>query len=279
MEDGGLLDYWEQWMRATAGASERTVETRLGGIEALCHHAGTDDPVSLTTRQIVAWLADQRAAWTRRTYAMTARQWHRWLVDQGFREDDPTAKLPLPPQPRGVPRPASSEALDAVLTDATRRLLAYIELAAFEGLRVHEIAKLRGEDFDDDGDWLYVRGKGGREWALPVHGRVQMLRRGFPARGWWFPSRRRPEGHVSPNSVTQAVSRAFRRHGYDVTAHQLRHWFGTHALRTSKDLRVTQELMRHQSSSSTQIYTEVADLAKQETVRRLQPGNGIHHRD
>lgn len=277
MEGGDLLELWSQWMRATSGASDRTVDTRVGGIRALCTHAGTTDPVSLTTRQIVAWLADQNTAWTRRTYAVTARQWFRWLVEQDLRDDDPTAKLPLPPQPRGLPRPASSESLDVVLEASTRRLLAYVELAAFEGLRVHEIAKIRGEDFDPDGGWLYVTGKGGQQWALPVHPRVNMLRAGFPASGWWFPSRRRPEGHVSPNSVTQAVSRAFRRHGYNVTAHQLRHWFGTHALRISKDLRVTQELMRHKSSSSTQMYTEVADLAKQETVRRLQSENGFHH--
>lgn len=266
MRNSCYLVQWSQWMRATESASDKTVETRISGIRSLCTHAGTDDPVSLTTMDVVAWLADQRSPWTRRTYATSARMWHRWLRDRGYRDDDPTEKLPLPPQPRGVPRPAATQALADVLEVAGRRGRAYILLAAFEGLRVHEVAKVRGEDFD--GDWFYVTGKGGQMSALPVHPLVAQLRIGYPNRGWWFPSRSRG-GHVTPNSVSRNISQSFQRAGYDTTAHQLRHWFGTHAQRVGKDLRVTQALMRHESSSSTQIYTEVADLAKGEVVRRL----------
>lgn len=156
---------------------------------------------------------------------------------------------------------------------------AYIKLAAYEGLRVHEIAKVRGEDFEDDtghgsngdgtGEWLYVDGKGNKRAALPVHPMVSQIRRGFPDHGWWFPSSYNGTGHVRPDTVSNTISRTFRTLGYQVTAHQLRHWFGTHTQRTTRDLRVTQELMRHASASSTQIYTEVADRAKQEAVRRL----------
>jgi integrase/recombinase XerD len=58
-----------------------------------------------------------------------------------------------------------------------------------------------------------------------------------------------------------------------VTAHQLRHWFGTHTLRITRDVRTTQELLRHRSISSTAIYTKVADRAKQDAVRRLTNGH------
>jgi site-specific recombinase XerD len=259
------LEMWSQWMRA-AGASEKTVDTRIGGIRSLCAHAGAEDPGALTTMDIINWLAACRSPWTRKTYATSARAWHQWLVEQGLRDDDPTERVPRPPQPKGIPRPAGSTALSAVLEVAPRRARAYIALAAFEGLRVHEIAKVQGEHFQ--GEWLYVTGKGGQLSALPVHQVVQQLQRGFPDEGWWFPSGSRL-GHVTPNSVSRTVSQAFRRCGYAVTAHQLRHWFGTHTLRGSRDLRVTQELMRHQSLSSTQIYTEVANRAKVEAVRRL----------
>lgn len=260
-----LLADWAAWMRA-GGASEKTVETRLAGVVSACHYLEHDDPVSFTTRQLIRWLAQCRSAWTRRTYWTTIRQWHAWLVAEGIREDDPTVRLPRAPQPKGVPRPASSAGLSAVLDTAPRKARAYIKLAAFEGLRVHEIAKVRGEDFEAGG--LYVLGKGGHQDLVPVHPLVEQLRRGFPAEGFWFPSGT-DLGHVRPTAVSTTISRVFRSRGYDITAHQLRHWFGTHTLRNSRDLRVVQELMRHQSLSSTQVYTEVANAAKVEAVRRL----------
>lgn len=260
-----LLGEWAAWMQA-GGSSNKTVETRLAGVVSACRFTGTCDPESLTTRQIIRWLAQCRSPWTRRTYWTTIRAWHRWLLEQGLREDDPTERVPRPPQPKGVPRPAPTVSLGAVLETAPRRARAYIELAAFQGLRVHEIAKLRGEDFEDED--LYVLGKGGHQDVMPVHPLVQQLRRGFPVEGWWFPSATEL-GHVGPKAVSATISRAFHQAGYAVNAHMLRHWFGTHTLRTSRDLRVTQELMRHQSISSTQIYTEVARQSKWEAVRRL----------
>lgn len=259
------LEDWSAWLRA-GGASEKTITTRVSGIAAACSYLKHDDPVSFTSRQLVRWLAHCRSPWTRRTYWSTARQWHAWLVAEGLRLDNPTERLPRPPQPRGIPRPASSASLGAVLETAPRRVRAYILLATFAGLRVHEIAKVRGEDFEAGG--LYVLGKGGQQHWVPVHPLIEQVRRGFPAEGYWFASDT-DLGHVKPESVSNTISRAFRRHGFEVTAHQLRHWFGTHALRSSRDLRVTQELMRHMSISSTQVYTEVASRAKVETVRRL----------
>jgi integrase/recombinase XerD len=57
--------------------------------------------------------------------------------------------------------------------------------------------------------------------------------------------------------------------GSNATAHQLRHSFGTAVLRSSHDLRVTQELLRHSSPASTAIYTQVAELYKLDAIRAL----------
>lgn len=259
-----LLEEWADWLRA-AGAADNTVTTRTTGVRLLCKHAGTDDPVSITTIQVVRWLGACRSNWTRSTYATSARAWHRWLVDRGYRNDNPMDGAPVPKQPRSTARPASSEAIRLVLPTAGRRARAYIVLATFLGLRVHEVAKVRGEDFAEG--WYFVQGKGDVRAAVPIHPLVEQLRRGFPASGYWFPGS--VDGHVDRQTVTKAIGSAFRRQGYQVTAHQLRHWFGTHAQRVGKDSRVTQQLMRHAKLASTQIYTEVADLHMVETVRRL----------
>jgi site-specific recombinase XerD len=259
-----LLDEWADWMRAT-GAAPNTIRTRRTNISLLCQHAGTDDPVSITTRQLVAWLARCRSQWTRCTYSTSARAWHHWLIERGYRDDDPTACIPRPKSPDPIARPAPSAAIADLLARGPRTAQAYVKLATFQGLRAHEIAQVAGEHFVDG--WQYIRGKGGSVKALPVHPEVELLRRGFPEQGPWFPGD--DDGHVHPATVSKTVSLAFNRLGHHVTAHQLRHWFGTHAQRVGKDSRVTQQLLRHKKLASTQIYTEVADPRMVEIVRRL----------
>lgn len=262
-----LLEEWSDWMRA-ASASENTVTTRVTGVGLLCKSASTDDPLSITTRQVVAWLARCNKNWTRCTYATSARAWHGWLVDRGYRVDNPMVGVPVPKTPRSVARPAPSEAVHEVLETASRKARAYIVLGTFMGLRVHEIAKVQGEEFAEG--WYFLSGKGDVEAAVPTHQLVEQLRIGFPATGFWFPGA--DDGHVHPQAVTTAITRAFRQQGYAISAHRLRHWYGTHAQRVGKDARVTQQLMRHAKLASTQIYTEVADHDLIDTVRRLTVG-------
>jgi integrase/recombinase XerD len=251
-----VFDVWCQWMRA-AGLAPKTVRTREAGISSLCTHANQPDPTQVTTFQIVAWLADSHAAWTRRTYWITARAWCQWMCDMNIRPDNPTEKMARPKVPRSVPRPVPLEIVRAVLSDPPSvRAYAYVALAAYAGLRVHEIAQIRGEDVDLEAGWLHVAGKGGQVAAVPLHPIVVTLAAGSPRHGYWFAS---GDGHVRPDAVTETVSKALHRVGYQGSAHALRHTFGTEIQRLVRDVRVTQELMRHQSVTSTQIYTEVSD--------------------
>jgi integrase/recombinase XerD len=260
-----LLAHWGQWMRA-GGAADKSIRTRIEGINALRAHSGEPDPTMFTPGQLVAWLADCRSQWTRSTYSASARRWHAWLVEQDLREDDPTAKIPKPKEPRGIPRPVSDQALRDVLAVASRRTRAFILLAAYQGLRVHEVAQVRGEDFIDG--WLHVTGKGGVRAALPVHVLVDYVARGWPSEGYWFPGSE--DGHVPGVYVTQRVTWAFKRAGHpEFSAHALRHWYATTLLRGGTDIRTVQELMRHASLQSTQGYTQVSSLSKLDAVRRL----------
>lgn len=260
-----LLAEWSEWLLA-AGAADNTVRTRVTGVQLLCKHAGTDDPVSLTTRQVVSWLAGCNSKWTRSTYATSARVWFRWLVDRGYRLDNPMDDAPMPKTPKSVPRPAPSAAIRDVLDNCGRRARAYVVLGTFLGLRVHEIAQVRGEQFSEG--WYFLTGKGDVQAAVPTNAAVEQIRIGFPSTGLWFPGRF--DGHVHPHSVTKTIRLAFRSQGhFNITAHQLRHWYGTHSQRVGKDARVTQALMRHAKLASSQIYMEVADLDMVEVVRRL----------
>ena len=99
------------------------------------------------------------------------------------------------PHPTALPAAASEHrrARPGVLARVNRRRTrAMVLLAAYEGMRVHEIAKLRGQDFRArmGGTLLEIVGKGGHKAAIPVHPVITQLRSAYPRAGWWFPSYR-----------------------------------------------------------------------------------------
>ncbi|XP_023212901.1 uncharacterized protein LOC111615701 [Centruroides sculpturatus] len=145
-------------------------------------------------------------------------------------------------------------------------LRAWLTLGVFAGLRAHEAAKLRGEDFS--GDTLFVCGKGGQQAFLPVHDRIAALTATYPTTGPWFPGRW--EGTtIGPNSVSAATTKLLRSLGIEGSFHRCRHTFGSSLLRQGASLRTVQELMRHESVTSTQIYTQVSDRERAVAIQRL----------
>jgi len=135
-----------------------------------------------------------------------------------------------------------------------------ILLAALAGLRVHEIAKLHGRDIDLTNRILTVTGKGNKTATLPLHPAIVAYAHTFPRDRFWFPSYTNQSTglpHVKASAVSAAIMHTMRRAGVPGQAHQLRHWYATTLLGSGVDLRIVQELMRHESPATTAIYTQV----------------------
>lgn len=253
-----VLAAWHRYGVASNHA-ERTIASRAGTIRMLAR-AGID-PLDATRDELIDWLAAlpvQRSS--RATYRTHLRTWFAWLVEDGRRVDDPAARLPKSRVPRGVPHPLTPDevqlVLDACSHPRAAQTRAYVLLAGYAGLRAHEIAKIRGEDF---GAALRVVGKGGVSSTVPIAPVIRRLADDMPSSGWWFPSIS-ATGHVHRSSVSGAVQRAFRRAGVVAVPHALRHFYCTQVLRASGgDLRLTQRAARHASPATTAIYTEVED--------------------
>lgn len=242
---------WEQSMRG-AGRSERTIAERLRVVRA----AGVD-PMTATVFDIEAWLGEHPgwARSTRRSYVDALRAFFHWMHARGLRADDPTLALQRITVPRGVPKPITTGELQLLLDRArTWKLRGYLLLGALAGLRVHEIAKVRGEDVRDGR--IRVEGKGGVTAVIPMPPALAEYAQARPASGWWFPS---GDGHVTGNNVSRVVSDHMRRCGVDATAHCLRHWLGTELVAEGVQIRVVQKGLRHANLQTTQIYTDVCD--------------------
>lgn len=272
-----LLEEWQLWQyaarRADATIMERVRVIALFAVEAGC------SPVTARAADIIRWLGSH-SEWSQSTvatYHSYLRAWFKWLIIMDHRTDNPMIKLGSPRYPDRVPRPVSDDDLVRLLTTAMHhRTRVMILLAALAGLRVHEIAKLRGEDIDLAKPALHVDGKGKRSAWIPLHPLLVDAALTMPSKGFWFPANsRRPGSHVRSKSVSDIIGNAMRRAGARGTPHSLRHWYGTTLLDDGADLRTVQELLRHRSLATTQIYTKVTDERRSEAVVRLDPFRGV----
>jgi site-specific recombinase XerD len=264
-----LVEQWKTWQYAK-GLSKRTVTERTGLIIRLAEACNTQ-PQSVTTDNIVEWMAE--GEWspnTRWTYHTTLASWFKWLQKLGIRDDNPMLHIDSPRRHKGEPHPISDDDLIRLLkTRAHTRTKAMLLLAAYQGLRVHEIAKIKGEHFNLSDDTLMVVGKGNAKAVMPLHRAVANLAETMPKKGYWFPGPDR--GHQRRESISGTIKETMIRAGVPGSAHSLRHWFGTALVEAGVDLRTVQTLMRHQNLATTEIYTKVSQERRADAINTLNP--------
>ena len=255
---------FEPWLRAS-NCSDNTVQDRLGVLVdfARTHPAFPHvSPVDVTN-----WLGRPGyAPWSRSTYYGHLRSFFTYAAAVGIVDVDPMAKIRRPRTPRSTPRPLTGEQVAVVMAAATPTMAAWLTLGLRAGLRAHEIAKFRGEDVD--ADQLWVMGKGSKGVYLPTHPAVWALAATRPRFGFWFPSKAH-SGHINSMSVSTMTTRLFSANGIEGSIHRCRHTYATELLRAGVNIRVVQTLLRHQSLSSTEIYTAVDEGERRDAIRRL----------
>ncbi|MGN0073210.1 MAG: site-specific tyrosine recombinase [Coriobacteriales bacterium] len=207
-----------------------------------------------------------------------AKSFHRFCVREGLTQADPVSSVPLPKRPQRLPESLSVVQVGRLLdqdfpqTPAGMRDHAMLELLYGCGLRVSELTGLDIASLLLEDGLLRVRGKGGKERAVPLMGcaltsledyldeaRPQLrcakvLRPQDPAAV--FLNTR--GGRITRRSVMSLVERYGRNVGLEgLHPHLLRHSFATHMLQGGADLRMLQEMLGHSDISTTQIYTHV----------------------
>jgi integrase/recombinase XerD len=205
------------------------------------------------------------------------RQFYKFLLVDGIRQDDPTAGLDTPRLGRPLPKFLSETEVAALLAAAgawpgaeSVRLACLLELLYATGLRISELVGLPLAAVQRNPRFILVRGKGGRERVVPLGeparqalARYLACRSGFVpgerASPWLFPSRG-GSGHLTRQRCGQLLKTLAIRAGLDpgrLSPHVLRHAFASHLLDRGADLRSVQQMLGHADIATTQIYTHV----------------------
>jgi site-specific recombinase XerC len=251
--------------------SSRTISNQEWLLYRLAEQLHPSTLVNADYEQLLAWQTSisNLAPSTLAGYVSGVRVFYRWLVrPMRWLSVSPAEELAIPRVPPRRPRPIPEPDFQYALSGCADPLMQiWLELGRYAGLRCCEIAWLTRDGILDDPLRLHVIGKGRRERIVFIGQELRdSLAPWMNRQGALFLSSRNTP--FTPKTVSDRIGRFFDSLELPYTAHQLRHLYGSDALRRTKNLRLVQDQMGHRSPATTQVYTEVfepdaIDLAEQ----------------
>lgn len=274
------------WLAAERGRSVNTLSAYRRDLTAYCewlvaqttdvHRVGPADVDRFvnhrrSTGMAASSLARQMAA---------VRTFHRFMVTEGHRADDPTADFEGVRVPAGIPKPLSEDEVESLLAavvgdePVALRDRALLELLYATGARISELCGMSLGDIDLEAGMVRLYGKGSKERLVPVGGlaRAAVHRWLIDGREALSPVRWARRGDADAVFLNNRGGRLGRQAAYAIVVrhgeragltshlspHVLRHSCATHMLDHGADLRIVQEMLGHASISTTQVYTRVS---------------------
>ena len=272
------------------GGSATAVATQANPkVDQLLLSAGTD-----IVRAYLAFLNEKQ--YSKATIARklaTLRSFYKFLVKRNQLISNPVVAVRTPKQDKKLPRFLDYEEVKKLLDTPPMnswlgaRDRAILETLYSTGIRVSELVALNMDDIDFLGEIVHIRGKGKKERITPIgSSALQVIQHYMEFRN----KRAQNNGNfdskvlfvnkhgrrLSTRSVRRKMDKYLKMAGLDpaISPHTLRHSFATHMLNNGADLRSVQELLGHQSLSTTQIYTHLTTTKLKDVYENAHPRSG-----
>ena len=273
-----LRDY-QVYLKIERGLSQNSVENYGRDVLKLARflddNAVKVSPISITEETIQQFIYEVSKSVNARSQSRIIsglRSFFDYLIFENYRKDNPTSLLETPKIGRKLPDSLSIEEIDLLLnqidlsTSQGERNRAILETLYSCGLRVTELITLQISDLFFEEGFIRVIGKGDKQRFVPINIETQkyiliyknhirnhiVIQKGFE--DTLFLNRRGKQ--LTRTMVFLIIKNLTKKAGIhkNVSPHTFRHSFATHLLENGADLRSIQQMLGHESITTTEIY-------------------------
>lgn len=290
-----LKDY-QNYLKIERGLSQNSISNYAMDVQKLVHfledNSIDEKPVLIPRETVQQFIYDIAKIVSPRTQARIIsglKGFFTYLVFEDYREDNPMDLIETPKIGRKLPDTLSEQEINNLIAaiDLSKpegeRNRAILETLYGCGLRVSELINLKLSDLYFDEDFIKVTGKGNKQRFVPISDVNQKY-----INIYWkevrvhLPIKKEHEDFVFLNrrgkQLTRAmiftiVKRLTEKIGLDknISPHTFRHSFATHLLENGADLRAIQQMLGHESITTTEVYMHVNRKHLTEVLREFHP--------
>lgn len=288
---------YKAWLQLEKSLSDNSIEAYLRDIEKLTqflqadHSLKTPDGIELKDLQrFLQWIGGLGLTAASQARIISGiRSFYKYCSIEQIVKKDPTTLLEAPKLKRSLPDILSFEEIESIISmiDLSKpeggRNKAILETLYSCGLRVSELVNLRLSCLYLDLGFIRVIGKGDKERLVPIGGSAikyillyqKEIRVHVPLKHGnediLFLNRRGSK--LSRVMIFLLLKDLVTKAGItkNISPHTFRHSFATHLVEGGADLRAVQEMLGHESITTTEIYTHLDREYLRETLHRFHP--------
>jgi integrase/recombinase XerD len=290
------INEYQMYLKIERGLSTNTIDSYTKDIEKLClflnAHAISISPISIDAaiiKQFIYFIAKKVNPRSQARIISGLRSFFDYLIFQEYRNTNPTDLLETPKIGLKLPDTLNQNEIDALICAIDlshpqgERNRTILETLYSCGLRVNEVITLKISDLFFEEGFIRVLGKGNKERYVPIHLDAQqyilMYKQEIrsqiqPKKGFedtLFLNRRgasltRQMIFIILKDLATKIDLKKK-----ISPHTLRHSFATHLLQNGADLRAIQQILGHESITTTEIYVHVDKTYLKEVLENFHP--------
>jgi len=296
---GSAIKGFQAYLKLEKGLSENSIEAYSRDIDKLQQFAYTrpkglkPDAFTLNDlRQFINWINELGMIPASQARILSGiKSFYKYLLAENMIKNNPAELLESPKKQRKLPDTLSYQEINKLIEtinlskpDGTRNK-AIIEVLYSCGLRVSELTELKLSNLYLEIEFVKVIGKGNKERLVPIGGEaIKALKLWIEYDRLHIPIKKGEEDMVFLNRRGSRLSRVYifmlikqlaeaAAIKKSISPHTLRHSFATHLVEGGADLRAVQEMLGHESITTTEIYTHLDREYLKETIVSYHPRN------
>ncbi len=290
-----IIEY-QHYLKIERGLSENTIQNYVSDLKKMTffleENKFTDSPKTIEQEVIQQFIYEISKKLSSRSQARiisSLKSFFEYLIFEQLRDTNPTDLIESPKIGRKLPETLSEQEINQLInaidlsTDEGERNRAILEIMYSCGLRVSELIHLKISDLFFNEGFIRIIGKGNKERFVPIHQKAQKyisiyikeIRSHVTIKksheDTLFLSRRGKS--LSRQMIfmlikTLAVNINLNK---KISPHTLRHSFATHLLKNGADLRAIQQMLGHESITTTEVYVHLDNTFLKKIVEKYHP--------